>query len=158
MNPLYSLHPASITSEHQYSLFIHVSFESLWCLLFCVLFILMAYTPFLIDTGNISNKKPPWEWEGSRERPPVLDKMLPDYDSGSEEPPQASGVPCPQWHITSMGLTEAWHLHHTLETLETDVNQQDLVTDFEARQTEQQFQICVWVTKEELVSWTVMGQ
>ena len=49
----------------------------------------MAYIPFLIDIGN-SHKKAPWENDkADGERIPVLDKVPPDYDSGSEEPPQA---------------------------------------------------------------------
>lgn len=39
--------------------FFHVTFESLWCLLFCVSVIITAHTPFLIDVGNGRHKKPP---------------------------------------------------------------------------------------------------
>lgn len=35
------------------------------------------------------------------------EKTLPDPGSDSEEPLQASGLPCPQWFITSVGLTKA---------------------------------------------------
>lgn len=48
--------------------FFHVTFESLWCLLFCVSLIITAYIPFLIDVGNGRHKRPPWQWEGRREK------------------------------------------------------------------------------------------